>query len=62
MIEPVNTQTLEPQLRRVMRDCLDRLAASERDAVLGGSAERCYLDPEIRSIGRDSRTIGAVPP
>lgn len=44
---------------QVMRVCLERLAPDERDAVLGGNAERCYLDPEIRPIvhelGREAR-------
>ena len=35
---------------RVMRDCLERLPGHERDAVLGGNAERCYLDEEIRPM------------
>ncbi|MFE6257214.1 amidohydrolase family protein [Agromyces sp. NPDC057865] len=39
---------------QVMRACLDRLAPDERDAVLGGNAERVYLDPEIRSIVPES--------
>jgi L-fuconolactonase len=46
---------------QVMRACVDRLAPAERDAVLGGTAERCYLDPEIRPIvpesGRSARII-----
>jgi hypothetical protein len=44
---------------QVMRACIDRLAPDERAAVLGGNAERCYLDAEIRPIvpesGRSSR-------
>lgn len=39
---------------QVMRECLDRLSAPERDAVLGGTAERCYLDPEIRPLTPES--------
>jgi L-fuconolactonase len=39
---------------QVMRACLDRLAPDERGAVLGGNAERVYLDPEIRPIVPES--------
>ena len=35
---------------RVMRDCLEVLPDSERDAVLGGNAEHCYLDEEVRPM------------
>lgn len=35
---------------QVMRDCLDPLSRPERDAVLGGTAEHCYLDAEIRPL------------
>uniref|UniRef100_UPI001359EABD amidohydrolase family protein n=1 Tax=Agromyces humi TaxID=1766800 RepID=UPI001359EABD len=35
---------------RVMRESLERLSPSDRDAVLGGNAERCYLDTDIRSL------------
>jgi L-fuconolactonase len=41
---------------QVMRECLERLSRSERDAVLGGNAQRCYLNPDIRSLGRRSAT------
>jgi L-fuconolactonase len=33
---------------RVMRDSLDRLSASERAGILGGNAERAYLDQDVR--------------
>ena len=33
---------------RVMRDCLDRLSPSERAGILGGNAERAYLDQDVR--------------
>ena len=46
---------------QVMRAFIDRLAPDERAAVLGGNAERCYPDPEIRPIvpesGRSSRIL-----
>ena len=45
---------------RVMRDCLDRLSPSEREAVLGGTAERCYLDPEVRPFRSESPKVARL--
>jgi len=42
---------------RVMRDCLDRLSASERAGVLGDNAERAYLDQDVRPLAPISRFV-----
>ena len=43
----------------VMRESLERLSASERDAVLGANAERCYLDADIRPLGPPNADVTA---
>jgi L-fuconolactonase len=35
---------------RVLRDCLDRLSASERGGILGGNAERANLVQDVRRL------------
>ena len=39
---------------QVMRECLDHVSASAREAILGGNARRCYLDPDVRLLDPQS--------